>query len=200
VTLESVIQATWALTLRSYLGSDSTLFGFEKDKICGSKFAMTYTVVQHLERAAESSDADDSAPSWWSVKGNHIGNDLFNSVLVTSGQSSTEEGSDSRVVRVKNNLKDRADCFQLDLLVEYVREEKSTFQITHIMSFLDAAQGQRIAKTARNILVNIVSELSMSIGNLNVIDEEDSEQIWAWNSSTPEDPQQCAHNLLEKQA
>lgn len=82
VTLESVIQTAWALTLRAYLGSDKTLFGYENDKICGNQFDVANTILQHVKRSRESGDASTSMASWWSVRGEHIKDDVFNTVLV----------------------------------------------------------------------------------------------------------------------
>lgn len=206
VKLEAVIQAAWALTLRIYLGSDNTLFGYENLKICGNRFDTTHTILQHLKRAAESGD-DTSSVSWCSRKGSDIG-DLFNSELfVTSDQQSAENaehGKDSKVVCIIDSFQTKtpkANGIQPDLKVVYVSgAERSTVEIRHNVSFVDAAQGQRMAKTICKALAKIVSEPSTSVAELSLVDEDDLEQIWEWNHVIPEDPQLCAHDLLQKQA
>lgn len=78
--------------------------------------------------------------------------------------------------------------------------ENSGFRISHKLSFFDAVQGQRIAKTACKILEEIVSEPLTRIANLKLINDDDLEQIWEWNKAIPEAPELCAHTLLEQQA
>lgn len=107
VELEAVIQAAWALTLHSYLGSDTTLFGYGNLTICGDRFDAAHTILQHLKRIAQS-DYATSSVSWHSVKGSDVGADLFNTELfITSDRQSsddTERENASKMVRFKNSV------------------------------------------------------------------------------------------------
>ncbi|KAH6724193.1 hypothetical protein BKA61DRAFT_727923 [Leptodontidium sp. MPI-SDFR-AT-0119] len=189
VELEAVIQAAWALTLHSYLGSDTTLFGYGNLTICGDRFDAAHTILQHLKRIAQS-DYATSSVSWHSVKGSDVGADLFNTELfITSDRQSSDDTERENASKMS------------DLVFLYTsQEEISSIQIEHNLSFFDAAQGQRVARTIRNILAKIVSGPSTIIENLNLIDGNDLEQIWAWNHVIPEEPRLCAHDLLQKQA
>lgn len=70
----------------------------------------------------------------------------------------------------------------------------------HNCSLFDKAQGLRVAKTTRNVLSTIIQDSSKSVGDFEIIDNSDLEQIWEWNNTIPADPELCVHDLFVKQA
>jgi hypothetical protein len=81
ISIESVLQTTWALVLRSYTGSEATLFGFQKllatcsYELCADTFGIHDEVMKHLLPGA----------SQWTVEegeGEGLGSGHFNSMVV----------------------------------------------------------------------------------------------------------------------
>jgi hypothetical protein len=92
VSLESVLQTTWALVLRCYVGSDSTLFGYHAGPasgfhtLCGDQFNLTDPIENHLKRTAQSGEATSIA-NYMKVEEEAVetlDHDIFNSVVVFS--------------------------------------------------------------------------------------------------------------------
>lgn len=109
ITLDLILQATWALVLKSYVGSDSTLFGYRggssKDNgvICGNHFGLSDPLEKHLARSAETETSTISTAASWScvqLGSEHSTQDLFNSLLTFKDEcvmSSTEAQTSEEV-------------------------------------------------------------------------------------------------------
>lgn len=97
----SVLQATWALTLRCYTGSDTILFAYRDAKssswVCGDLFEGSDPMIKHLERRDASSAACWAVPEGeWPQLERH----LFNSSLTIS-----EPGTFSPEVQTQDRSK-----------------------------------------------------------------------------------------------
>jgi hypothetical protein len=101
-SLRAVVQATWALVLRSYVGSDSTLFGFRDSDLgnlilCSDQFHLTDTVEEHLKRSS-TNDAGLVIGNCSSTENSGIDTEhnLFNSIIVLRNEYKALEANNQR--------------------------------------------------------------------------------------------------------
>lgn len=107
VSLESVLQTTWALALRCYVGSDATLFGYHtgpasgSHTLCGDQFNLTDPIEKHFTRTAQSGEGSSIATCMKVEEGagETLDHDIFNSVVVFSDdQTATADRTELKSV------------------------------------------------------------------------------------------------------
>uniref|UniRef100_A0A8H7NMW1 Carrier domain-containing protein n=1 Tax=Bionectria ochroleuca TaxID=29856 RepID=A0A8H7NMW1_BIOOC len=226
VTPASIFQSAWALLLSSYTGSNAVCFGyiasgrdlqvdgigdsvnaFANMMVCCANISRSWTpdqLVQGLhEQFLEDLDYQHCSLAGIQHELELAPNiSLFNTIV--SFQKDDFETQESinigGLVFIDMDYEDPTE-YDISFDISYGKKEAS-FSIDYRQSCLTDKQAERAISLLRLIVASLVDEEALlgTIADINMVDRDDLEQIWNWNSIVPETVESLTHDVISETA
>ncbi|MGH1392468.1 MAG: amino acid adenylation domain-containing protein [Trichormus sp.] len=225
LTLNTLVQGTWALLLSRYSGENDVVFGTtvsgrppelpQVERIVGL-FINTLPVrvdvdgemqiipwlqqlqAQQVEREQYSYSSLVDIQGWSSVP---RGTSLFESLLVFENYPVSIESvikSFDQTLQIEDTQGVEKTNYPLTLTVIPGRE--LLFKVSYDVSYFDAATISRLLGHLKTLLMSMVNEPEQRLSQLSMLTDQERQLILKdWNQTTQAYPNQCIHQLFEAQ-
>ncbi|KAH8665275.1 hypothetical protein BGZ60DRAFT_540731 [Tricladium varicosporioides] len=218
VTISNVIQTAWALTLKTYTGSEEVLFGYMASgrdlPVAGIEEAVGVyltMLVCHLaidERATISELVQNiqenymaGHPHQYTPLGkiqnalNMQGSPLFNTIMSLYKPAAHAEGG---VITL--NAIDEVDPCEFDIAVgAYLTDHNINISLSYWSSTMSDSEAANIARTFSGAISAVLKSASTKVEDLDLFNEHDQAQISKWNSKEPLAVEGLVHEYVKKQ-
>ncbi|KAF2842939.1 nonribosomal peptide synthase [Patellaria atrata CBS 101060] len=220
VTLSNAFHTAWALTLRSYTGSDGTCFGylisgrdipidgieeavgpFINMLVCRVDMPSKSSIVDVMSQVQK--DYTDSIPHRYTslAEVQHAlklgGTALFNTAL-----SYRRLPPDTDVVEPGVSFTECAPTFdptEYDVSINVeVADHDAYIDLDYYVDYLSDGQASNVANTFVQALENIIQQADTRIEKLDGLSENDRHQIMSWNSQMPPTINKCVHEIVQE--
>ncbi|XHF99267.1 hypothetical protein AWENTII_002772 [Aspergillus wentii] len=220
LTLSNLFQVVWGVVLQCYTGSDTVCFGYLAScrdiPVAGAEdtigpFINMLVCRMDLEKhtpilsALQKNQADYAK----SLTHQHCsladilrsssaspGQPLFNTAM--SLQRDTGKSGDGQSsIRVDHVRGEDPTEFDITLHVT-VKGSGVAVSFNYWSSVLSDIQAKQVANTFSQIVSEIVARPSDSVGDLDIISQQDTAQIQQWIQKAPEEINSCVHDLIHQ--
>ncbi|KAK8064711.1 hypothetical protein PG994_007349 [Apiospora phragmitis] len=223
ITLASLFQSAWALTMAAYTGNDSVCFGYIASGrdlpiagiaeaigayanilVCRAEISRSWTsqqLVQHIHSQVLE-DLNFQHYSLADIQHDlevSAGETLFNTIIsFQKDDADTEDLQVQEVVFVDVAHEDPTE-YDISLDISCASTEVS-FSLDCRLSCLAEKQAERVISLLETIITSIVDSKPEvdTLASLQVVSRNDIEQIWNWNSVVPETVDALVHDIISQ--
>ncbi|KAK2746937.1 NRPS [Myotisia sp. PD_48] len=220
-TIPNAIHTAWSLTLRSYVGTEDTCFGYLSsgrdapvpginDAVgpfinmlaCRVNIPNDVPLVEILDRVQK--DYMDSLPHKHTslAEVQHAlklsDTPLFNTCVSYRRLPTGRKEEVSQVAFEEFAPIHDPDEYPISINIE-ASDEKVAIDLDYWTDSISSGQANNIANSFIRSLENITYNSHVQVGKLDILSSKDYEQIWSWNSKIPETIFSCVHDEITKQ-
>ncbi|PWY75370.1 acetyl-CoA synthetase-like protein [Aspergillus heteromorphus CBS 117.55] len=218
ITISSLLQVAWGLVLRSYIDSDSVVFGYlsagrniplkDVSDIVGPLISLLAcrltlnndadllsTVLQNQTAYANSIDNQHGSMSEVVHSLGLSGQPLFNTAMsIQHNVPDQVHGGASAVAVRKDGGNDSTDY---DITVNITMDSVSIEGDLTYTNIISDTQAELLADTLQHVVMQLISRTASRVGDLDLLSDKNKDQIFQWNRSLPDPVMRCIHRSIQ---
>ncbi|KAG9235149.1 hypothetical protein BJ875DRAFT_529770 [Amylocarpus encephaloides] len=201
--IPTVFQLAWAVVLASYSGTQNVCFVTKKSLkeqnevgVCIFQLDDRTTAIESLKQVEEKIKESYATRTQSSLSGLQMpvtpeGRQSYNSIVLF------HDSEDNSATGISLDEFLEPGCLCVD-----IRNTHSCYEIKlgYPTSMLSQAQGENVALTFKQVLLEIIERPLSSIGAIELVNPTLLARIWDWNREIPPPISKRVHDLIESQA